>query len=301
MIKISIITSLYKSIKYLEAFINNYLEISNLKDTELIIIHNEATPEELAVINIYSPLIPNLIYQKVDLEGLYTSWNRAIKLSCGKYLAMWNVDDRRTPYSLAEQSRVLDTNKDCMIVSGNYYKVFNYGDETGYYKKDPVKKSNINPTPKCNNGCFLMWKRDLHEEIGYFDEQFKISGDVEFWYRVTSRYKALPTNVVLGFYLRINDTGLSKQKDRSDIEHEVIRIRYHNLFITNFLKLMSDHTIKYNMIQNFSKYIPILTKKYLIIRLLPSFILFWMPWCIRIIVRMKYKILERIQTLSNKR
>lgn len=294
-IKISIIVSLYKSQKYLEPFLINFLEIDNIDETELVIVHNEPTDEENAILNNFLSKIPNIIHVAVPLEPLYTSWNRAISLSKGEYLAMWSVDDRRTSHSLRLQADILDKNPDCMIVSGNYFKVFNYGDIVGFLKKDPVKKNIFNKMPKFNNGCFLMWRKIVHEKIGYFDEQFKVGGDWEFWSRVTYNYNALPCNTVLGYFLRINNEGLSKRKSKEkDVENQVVKLRFYNLFTTNIYTYLLNPNISLSKIKNFGELKPIKYNRYsCIFTSLPSFLIFWGNDFKRHLIRLRYQIKEK--------
>lgn len=292
-VKISVLTSLYNGLEYLEKFFECYIAISNIAKTELIIIHNSPTEAEKKIINKYAPRIPYLTYLEVPREVIYESWNRGIQVARGKYIAMWNVDDRRTQFSLEEQARLLDSDATCMIATGDYYKVFNYGDEFGYYKTDPVKKGIFNRMPKFNNGCFLMWRKSVHNDIGYFDEQYKISGDTEFWFRMTRKFSAKSTNTILGYYLRVSGKGLSKRKKRNDVEYEITCMRYHNIFAINVYKLITNNTIRYSKIKNYSAYMPIQTNKYLLLRLLPSIVFFWLRPVTRIMVKLKYFLLER--------
>lgn len=293
-IKISILTSLYKSHSYLELFLKNFLDISNINEVELVIIHNNPSSEEKEILHKYSDQIPHLVYKEVQLEGLYSSWNRAIKLSNGHYLAMWSVDDRRVTDSLEKQAEVLDKEKDCVIVTGNYYKVFNYGDTSGYLKKDPAKRNLFNKVPKFNNGCFLMWRKSIHEHVGYFDEQFKISGDWEFWCRVTKQYKARSINSVLGYYLRKSNEGLSKAINRKqDIENQIVKLRHYNFYLINPYPLFSNKKFHISAILNFDKIRKIKVNFFKIgVKIIPSLLLFWMPSFKRSLVNFKYTKLE---------
>jgi len=299
-VKISIITSIYNGIPYLDSFFQNYLKIENLYEIELIIIHNQPTLEEKIIINKYINLIPHLIIEDVELEGLYTSWNRAIKLSNGKYIAIWSIDDIRTSDGLWEQTKLLDLNKDAMIVTGNYYKVFNYGDTKGYYKVDKAKPSILNNFPKFNNGCFLMWRKIVHDHIGYFDEQFKVGGDWEFWCRITSKFKPVTTNTNLGYFLRISNKGLSKNIKQQNAENQIINLRYYNFFLINIYVLIKQKQIKLNKILYFGTYHQLeITKPLIFIRVIPSLLFFWVNLLLKRIVKLRYWFFNKRQIYAN--
>ncbi len=247
-IKISVIISIYRGEKYLDNFFNAFCAIINPEEVELVIVHNNPSEEEKKIINERRASIRHLVYLSVPREGLYRSWNRGIESSSGKYVAMWNVDDVRTPDCLYRQAKYLDEHSDIAVVSGDYLKIFKYGKKTGYLKKDPVKYNKILKITKFNNGCFLMWRKSIHEKIGFFDEQLKIGGDWDFWMRVTNKYKAGRIDSLLGYYLREEGMGLSKQKMiKNYTERNTILLRYYNYKILSnpmfFLKSYRDKRI----------------------------------------------------------
>lgn len=281
MIKISVITSVYKGIEYIESFFCNFLQIDNISEVELVMVLNEPTREEINIVTEYKKRIFHFIVIEVNRESLYASWNRAIKLSHGKYLAMWSIDDCRTPESLSAQSNILDKNPTYLIATGNYYKIFKYGDTKGFLKKDSALKKDVNGYTQFRNGCFLMWKKELHDYIGYFDEQFKISGDSEFYMRAMyNGYKVVSTNSLLGYFLRESNKGLSKQKSKEKErawEHQIISMRYEKIFIFNIINYYRTNKIKKTHILNFGIYHSIRIRKSNLLSLLLSTILFWFP------------------------
>ena len=225
-INISIITSLYRCEKFLESFLNHFFEIENPDECELILIHNDPTKEEIRVINKFNWESINKVHLQIEREGLYSSWNRAIKVARGKYLAVWNVDDIRTPDSLLSQSNALN-NSDAVLCYGDFYGTHIYGlhkerlykyDEFDYIKKNKLRRHII--------GCFPMWRKDVHEKVGYFDEQFRLVSDFEFQLRLLPEYKFIKAASVLGYYLEFVDHKLSSDRFLQDKERTVVEIRY---------------------------------------------------------------------------
>lgn len=299
-IKISVIASLYRADKYLSDFFKNFISIDGLDQIELVIVHNDPTQAENKIIDSWRKKIPNFQYLKVPREGLYKSWNRGIKHASGKYVGMWNVDDRRKPESLLEQAKVLDTKSEYMMVTGDYQKVFSYRDEEGIYKRDPVKRGWINNLPRFHNGCFLLWRKEVHEKIGYFDEQFRIAGDTEFWYRLNYNYKTYPLNKVVGYYLRKSNEGLSKKGNpRYYIEQYIFRRRFFKIFIVNGLnvfKKIKEERIDIHHIVNFDEKVKIknMEKNTNIITTILSVIFFWYQPLVKKLVELKFFALEKI-------
>ena len=146
-IRISVITSLYRCASFLEQFLIHYSRIGNIHECELILVHNDATEEELDILNRFIQPHMKVLHLLVKREGLYASWNRAIMLAKGEYLAIWNVDDIRTPDSLAAQKAALEQSKAVMCY-GDFYGTRTYGPfaETlySYGEYDTCKKEAFN-------------------------------------------------------------------------------------------------------------------------------------------------------------
>ena len=294
-VKISVITSLYNCEAYLHGFFEAFLKIININEVELVIIHNDPSSVEKKIIQQRIRDLYHYQYITVQRENLYKSWNRAILKSSGKYLAMWNVDDVRDKDCLAEQAQYLDSHSNTAIVSGDYIKVFNYGDKKGVLKRDHVIKNKFTGITKFNNGCFLMWRREIHDEIGYFDEQFRVGGDWEFWMRITAKYKAGRIDKLLGYYLKAENQGISKTDAKVFTENYVIKVRYYRYFLINIYFMLFQYLKKKNIyirkIQNFGQYNNLNCRvRPCLISIIASFFLFWVPGLERLLVRYKYTI-----------
>jgi glycosyltransferase involved in cell wall biosynthesis len=75
-----------------------------------------------------------------------------------------------------------------------------------------------------------MWRKSLHDEFGYFDPQCFISGDYEFWLRVSQRHEFLYIKEILGNRV-LTDECLSMSEhhtkdSRSFLEDRIIRLAY---------------------------------------------------------------------------
>ncbi|MBL0716887.1 MAG: glycosyltransferase, partial [Desulfosarcina sp.] len=65
-----------------------------------------------------------------------------------------------------------------------------------------------------------MWRRDVHDEYGYFDDSFVTSGDYAFWLRISQTSNFLHIPVRLGLYLRspgsIEHSNREKQREENN-------------------------------------------------------------------------------------
>ena len=256
-IRISVITSLYKCASFLQEFLLHYARIENIHECELLLIHNDPTDEELEIINKCKQPSMRLVHIMVKREGLYASWNRAVKVASGEYLAIWNVDDIRTPGSLIAQKAALEQSN-AAICYGDFYGTRTYGPypeklyrypEYDYCKKEAFKRHII--------GCFPMWRKTIHEQIGFFDEQFKLVADYEFQLRVIRRLPLVKSASVLGYYLEDAGHKLSSNRRVQYRERTAVELRYHmyDKILLHFLPFISKYRV--NHIMSFGKWVAI--------------------------------------------
>jgi glycosyltransferase involved in cell wall biosynthesis len=246
MCSITVITSLYNSDPFLEGYFKAVSEIQNTHEIEILLVHNAPSAKELAIIEKYLPRFPFITHLQVaEREGLYSSWNRGITHSKGKYIAIWNVDDIRTPDSLELQKNALDSSRAAMCY-GDFYGTDNYGSfkeklyEYKHYrvfKKTALRRHII--------GCFPMWRKDIHQSIGYFDEQFRIVGDFEFQIRTALNYDLVKADSILGFYLENKNHKLTSNIKLLDKERTVVELRYriYDKILLHIIPFISSYKI----------------------------------------------------------
>src|SRR4051812_24882628 len=122
--KISAITSCYRGEKYLPAFLDSVATQTAAHDTEVLLVHNDPTEAELALVGDFASAHPGLVeHVVVDREPLAVSTNRALDQAAGDYVCVWNIDDLRTPTSLEACARTLDEHPDAGFTYGDYVVV----------------------------------------------------------------------------------------------------------------------------------------------------------------------------------
>jgi len=245
-IEISVLTSLYKCEEYLKKYFTHVEKIVNLAEVEFIFIHNDPTEKEKEIIENFLKLDKiNYQYIEVPREGLYKSWNRGIKMAKGDFIAVWNVDDVRYPESLKQQKLYLREHLNIMIVYGNKYIITSTNHNTKYLSK-PNNVKLKKGCEKFQDGAFLMWRKSVHESVGLFDEQLKICGDQDFWYRVTKEFYVAKIEFILGEFENIANNGLSSKSENMK-ERIVILFRYgfwSPYFLLDIFSVRKNYDIK---------------------------------------------------------
>jgi GT2 family glycosyltransferase len=244
--KVSIVTSLYRGEAFLEQFLQHLNKIENAGECEWILVHNDPTEKEIAILKQHWPSRMGLVQHMTGpREGLYTSWNRAIERAAGKYIAIWNVDDIRTPGSIRAQKEALD-NSEAVMCYGDFYGTAVYGEYTDKLYEYPEYRFGIQEAFKRHIiGCFPMWRKDLHQQVGYLDEQFKLVSDYEWQLRVIRRFPLVKADGVLGFYLEDAGHKLSSNRKVQTAERTAVELRYkmYDKILIHFLPLALKYRI----------------------------------------------------------
>jgi glycosyltransferase involved in cell wall biosynthesis len=222
--KVSALTSIYKSDKYLDGYIKN-VKKQKFKDFDIHIDLNKPSGNELEKLTQFSNNHEriNLNVSK-RLKSMSASWNTCIINSDSEYICLWNVDDKRSKNSLKIMSEVLDNNKKIDIVYGHYYKTTNYNSMFG--KLVDVSGSTHLLKIGMILGPFFMFRRNLIERAGYFDEQLFSGADYDFAIRILNNGRASYIKKNLGYFL---DEGLgasTRPNSKQSVERTLVELRY---------------------------------------------------------------------------
>nr|WP_321378139.1 glycosyltransferase [uncultured Bacteroides sp.] len=240
-IQITILTSLFNCSKYLDGYFNCLSKLNNTQNIEVLLLHNVPSNDEIDIINKW---LSSLSFVKhiiiAEREGLYTTWNRGINLAYGEYICVWNVDDIRTPNSIIDQAETLDKNPNADLTYGDFYYMFKYPEPSDILVVN--KDFSINKRFFFRShqiGCFPMWRKQIHEKIGFFDEQFELVADFDFQIRAARTCNIIKTNKITGYYLENVPEKLSSNSWVQNVERNVLYMRYGIFDLFNWLTIIS--------------------------------------------------------------
>jgi glycosyltransferase involved in cell wall biosynthesis len=239
--KVSIITSVFDGDKFIGPFLKDITSQTYFSNCELVLVDCNSPGNERQVIESYAELHENIKYIKLQEDpGVYGAWNEAIRQSTGEFITNANLDDRRCTLHIEELVRTALAYKDCdlfyspCLVTNEENETYNENSSQGQVY--PTYEFTREGMVKCLPGPMPLWKRDLHDKHGYFDESYKSAGDWEMWLRFVaggSKFKLTPT--VLGLYYH-NPFGLSTSVDNKNnklVEEKKVFRKYRNLFSKN--------------------------------------------------------------------
>ena len=156
-----------------------------------------------------------------------------IKMSSGEYVTNVNCDDRRAKWGLESQAKTLVSSPDIDLVYNDSY--ITHEPNTRWHQLEPntqhynfeqfSKEAMLRGNLPHNNP---MWRKNIHEKHGYFNEEYRSAGDWDLWLRCAfggSKFKKC--DELLGVYY-FNPTGMStnpehnswkKQEEREVFQH----------------------------------------------------------------------------------
>lgn len=230
---VSVIVSTYNAERFLAGALES-LEQQTIADRlEVIVIDSGSTQNERAIIEEFQIRHNNIRYFRTERETIYQAWNRGIKLARGKYITNANTDDRHRIDALEVMFRELEEHPDIALVYADTAVTF---EENQTFDSVAPDGYHLRPdyTPEimltgCHMGPQPMWRRALHEELGYFREDQRAAGDYDFWCRVALRHPLKHIPQTLGLYYE-NPQGIcNSDKELCACEARAITESYRGL------------------------------------------------------------------------
>ncbi|MBK7379933.1 MAG: glycosyltransferase [Ignavibacteriales bacterium] len=218
---ISIIVSTYNSEKFIERKLLDLLQQSIIDKIEIIVVNSGSKQNEESIILNYCKLYNNIHYITTEKrETIYKAWNRAIRIAKGKYITNANTDDLLRRDALEILAENLESHNSVGLV---YADQFITSDPDASFRDVKSLKTyyklDFSPTRLLWRnivGSQPMWRASIHfNDNIWFDENYEVSGDSEFEFRVSQKYKLRRIPQILGIYYR---SASNENKEFQDTE-----------------------------------------------------------------------------------
>lgn len=219
-IRVSAIVSVYNSAKYITGCLGDLINQSLFKkgELEIVIVNTGSQQNEEPVIKDYQSRYDNIKYIYVEnRETVYQAWNRGIKAALGEYVTNANTDDRHKEDSFEILANELDRDRDVALVYSDQVitrienETFKNHTPFGYFIWPDFDRTQLIHTSCC--GPQPMWRKNLHDEFGYFIDSFIVAGDYEWWLRISEKYRFKHIPQLLGLYLNSDSSIEHKNTD----------------------------------------------------------------------------------------
>jgi len=214
---ISVITTLYNYSNYIEEAIKSFLD-QNFNDTEMIIVDDASTDNPYKIIKKYEN--DKIKYIRLEKnQGYSHAKNVGIKASLSETLVMLDADDMLVKGSLESRYYKLMLGYD--FVHGPVLEL-----RKGALKEHKLwkqwKKSNKDASCyRLVHAQSVMLKKEIHRQIGLYDESLRCKSDREMWARIFSHnFKIGWVNDYVSVY-RSHSKQMHKSKEKMKINDKL--------------------------------------------------------------------------------
>ncbi len=231
--KVSAIVSVYNAERFLEQCLADLFAQSLYLsgDLEVVVVNTGSEQNECSIVRSFVSKGYCIKYIEVpERETVYSAWNRGIQVANGMYVTSANADDRHQVNSFQILSGYLDANDDVALVYADVditeeeNRAFGDAIIVGQYRWAEFSSTQL------LKGCFCgpqpMWRRNIHDELGFFDPSFVSAGDYEMWLRMAVNHKFKHINQVLGLYLKSPLSVEHSNIEKGSFETNLARSRY---------------------------------------------------------------------------
>lgn len=236
--RVTAFVSAYNSANWLRGRINNLIEqtLFGRGALEIVVVNSGSKDETATILKSYLPLGSAFKIITTQREGIYSAWNRGIKLASGNYVTNANADDKLHSQALERLADILDDGADVAYgdswVTDTPYEAFHdfpkcrrapYANGRmfwGAFSPERLKQADI-------IGACPMWRKSLHEQYGYFDESYLLSADYEMWLRLSARgvkFQNVPEFMSM-VYFGNNATPANQEQSNMEARRALMRWR----------------------------------------------------------------------------
>lgn len=185
--KVSIITATYNNENTVE---DTVLSVSSqtYKNIEHIIIDGNSSDNTIQIIKKHQDKIAKIISEPD--KGIYDALNKGIKYASGDIICFLHADDIYADDTIIEKAVILFSEKQTDSIYGDLQyvakedtgKIIRYW-KSGEFTFSKLKKGWMPPHP-----TFLV-KKEIYENCGVFDTNFKIAADYDIILRFLGKHK----------------------------------------------------------------------------------------------------------------
>lgn len=215
MYKVSVITTLYNYKHYIIECIDSFIK-QDFKDSEMIIIDDNSKDKPYKGIEPY--LSDRVKYIRLDKNYGYSyAKNIGIENARSDILVMLDADDMITDKGITTRYNKIQDGYD--FVHGAVWDLSYKSNGSVKHKPSRLNKKWVKS--KQGRKCYkyvhaqgVMLKRDIHKQIGLYDEKLRSKSDREMWARIFNhRFKIGYVSDYVSFYRR-HRKQMHRSKDK---------------------------------------------------------------------------------------
>lgn len=241
--KVSVITATYNREATIARSISSVRSQTYTK-IQLVVVDGASEDDTVHVV---TPLLSDedILVSEPD-QGIYDALNKGLMLADGDIIAFLHSDDLYFGKDVISKVVELFSDDSINVVYGDvcFFSGDNIMKTIRRYRSDKLSMRNL-AWGKMPAHPAMFIKRQVYEEIGYFETNFNIAADYEFLCRLV-RYHNLKSLYTPNVLVRMQLGGLSTRGFKSTImlNKEVFRALRQNGIYTNAFMLLSKYPSK---------------------------------------------------------
>lgn len=225
--RVSVIVSLYNAADKLPTMMNMLARqtLATLGGVEVVLVDSNSPADERGAFRAFAdanPDLPIVYARSAERETIQAAWNRGIHLSRAPYLSFLGADEGLHPDALRQLAATLDDRPgvdwamaDSIVTSVDRDGVFDQ-DVMAYDRRGFRQDMTYLET------CYLSWvgglyRRTIHDRVGWYDESFRAAGDTEFKNRIMPHIRSVHVPQVLGVFNNYPEERTT-QHPRAEVE-----------------------------------------------------------------------------------
>ncbi len=194
-IAVSVCLPIFNGAKYLEQAINCVLD-QDFQNFELLISDDGSTDDSWSIVERYAKQDARISAWKTSKQlGLFGNYNECLRRAKGTYIKPFAQDDLIEKNCLSRMMQIFNEHRDVSLVTSARNIIDGQGNLLSLERQfDTDTKLTANETIKGNMATFVNWIgepctvmfRNASSGQG-FDENYRLYGDVEYWFRVLGK------------------------------------------------------------------------------------------------------------------
>ena len=231
--KISIITTFHKAEEYIEDYLDNITKQTIFDQCELILVDSASPGREKEIVKKYMKKFDNIHYYQYSKNFKPTiGHNIAIMKSNCPFVVWAMIDDRKSIDGIEILYNRLTSSDKIELVYGDCLVTDKKNETVENTKSTKLSEHSILPFSKenmikCLPGPMPMWRKRLHEKVGFFDEvNLDFSDDWDLWLRAVNENCIFSkVEQVVGLYM---EGGRSQSQNNLEQRKEEAQIFFKN-------------------------------------------------------------------------
>lgn len=180
---VSVVMAVYNGRRYLRQAVESILN-QTFRDFEFIVVDDGSTDETANELYTFTDPRLRILHNRENI-GLTCSLNRALKVVQAPYVARMDADDVAQPQRLARQVQYLEEHPEVGLL-GSAFELIDQDSVAVGLKMPPTDHDSLCSillleNPLCHSS--VMYRRELVEAVGGYDERYQCAQDYDLWLR----------------------------------------------------------------------------------------------------------------------